>query len=150
MESKNLPANDPLALAGEIIRILDNKKAYDLRLLHVHDHTMLADYFVICSGNSSTQVKGLSGELEFQMTEKNCPPAHIEGYNEGTWILHDYSSVIVHIFNNQTRRFYNLEKLWSEAKELDIAPFCDRASHSLPSDAPAPEKTDREIPVEKE
>lgn len=111
----------PRELAEEIIRLLDSKRAKGLRLLHVENKTILADYFVICNGTSNTQLRALSGEVEEKLLERGIEPLHVEGYNEATWILMDYASVLVHIFNTETRNFYNLEKLWSEAEEVDIS-----------------------------
>ena len=85
------------------------------------DKTVLADYFVICGGNSNTQVRALAGEVEEKLEEIDLKPHHIEGYNEATWTVLDYSSVIVHIFNRETREFYKLEKLWSDAENIDIS-----------------------------
>ena len=110
----------PFVLAEKIIRILDSKRAKNIRLLHVEDQTVLTDYFVICSGNSNTQIKALAGEVEFQLGEAGLPPFHIDGYNEGTWVALDFGAVIVHIFSRETRDFYNLEKLWGDSEEVDI------------------------------
>ena len=117
------PAPCPLSpeeLAREIAKVLDSKKARDIKLLQVGSQTVLADYFVICNGTSNTQIKALSGEVEDKLAESSILPAHIEGYNEASWILMDYSSVVVHIFNRDTRKFYNLEKLWGQATEIPL------------------------------
>ena len=111
----------PKQLAEEIIRVLDAKKAGGLKLLHVTDHTVIADYFIICTGTSNTQIRALANELEFKLGEAGVYPGHIEGLDDATWVLLDYASVIVHVFNGETRRFYNLEKLWSDASEIDIS-----------------------------
>ncbi|MBQ2686753.1 MAG: ribosome silencing factor [Clostridia bacterium] len=108
-------------VAQEIAKILWTKKAKGIKILKVRDKTVLTDYFVICNGNSSTQLKGLAGEVEYQMGFCGIKPYGMEGYAEASWILIDYTSVIVHIFNRDTRDFYKLEKLWSEAEEVDIS-----------------------------
>ncbi len=108
-------------IAKEIARVLWLKKARGIKVLKVVDKTVLTDYFVICNGTSSTQLKGLAGEVEYQMGFCGLKPHGMEGYAEATWILIDYTSVIVHIFNRDTRDFYKLEKLWSEAEEIDIS-----------------------------
>ena len=78
--------------------------------------------FVICSANSDNQVKAIADEIEFKMKNDNkLSPSHIEGYNTATWILLDYNDVIVHIFNKESRMFYSLEKLWEDAKHIDIS-----------------------------
>jgi iojap-like ribosome-associated protein len=113
--------NNPNELAEKIIKILDDKKANDIKLLHVEKQTIIADYFIICSGTSNTQIRALASELEVKLKEDGLMPKNIEGYREGTWVLLDYHSVIVHIFNRETRNFYNLEKLWNDAVEVDIS-----------------------------
>ena len=119
IENKNLET--PRTLAEEIVKILDSKKAKDIKLLRIDDKTVLADYFVICGGNSNTQVRALAGEVEEKLDEQGLKPHHIEGYNEATWTVLDYSSVIVHVFNRESREFYKLEKLWSDAEDIDIS-----------------------------
>ncbi len=111
----------PRVLAEKIVSVLDRHKARNIALLYTEKTTTLADYFIICSGNSSTQTKGLADEVEFRLGEEGIFPLHTEGADGSTWILMDYASVIVHIFNADTRRFYNLEKLWHEAQEVDIS-----------------------------
>ena len=118
MEEKKLT---PRELAEKIVKILDMNKAGSIKLLYTEEKTILADYFILCTGNSSTQVRGLSGEVEYKLGLDGITPSHTEGYESATWILIDFSSVVVHIFNDETRRFYNLEKLWNEAEEVDIS-----------------------------
>ena len=113
--------HDPKALAEKIITVLDARKAGSIKLLHTADQTILADYFIICAGNSNTQTRGLADEVEYRLGLEGLQPTHIEGHESATWVLMDYVSVIVHIFNAETRRFYNLEKLWNEAEEVDIS-----------------------------
>lgn len=118
---QDLSNASPRELADKIIEILNIKDARDIRLLHVEDQTIIADYFVICNGNTNTQLKSFAGEVEFRMGQCNHPPRAIEGYAEASWIVLDFASVIVHIFNSETRSFYNLEKLWEAATEVDIS-----------------------------
>lgn len=109
----------PEALAVEIAKILDTKKARDIKILKVLDKTTITDYFVIAAGTSSTQVKSLADEVEFELkTKQGIDSTNVEGRGLGNWILLDYESVIVHVFNPQTREFYNLEKLWAECEEV--------------------------------
>lgn len=110
----------PEDLLRAVVRVLDSKKARGLKVLRVADKTVIADYFVMCTGTSNTQLRALSGELEERLAEVGVHPGHIEGYNEANWIIMDYASVIVHIFDRETRNFYNLEKLWGDAEEIDI------------------------------
>ena len=110
----------PREIADKVIEILNYKDAKGIKLLHVENETILADYFVICNGNTNTQLRSYAGEVEYKMGLCSCPPARIEGYDEATWIVLDFHSVIVHIFNRETRNFYNLEKLWENASEVDL------------------------------
>ena len=110
----------PREIADKVIEILNYKDAKVIKLLHVENETILADYFVICNGNTNTQLRSYAGEVEYKMGLCACPPARIEGYDEASWIVLDFHSVIVHIFNRDTRNFYNLEKLWENASEVDL------------------------------
>lgn len=107
-------------LAHAIFDILDAKKAEKIQVLRVHDQTVITDYFVLCSGRSSTQVKSLGGEVEFKLGLRGVKPAHYEGRDNGNWVVLDYSTVIVHIFSRESREFYNLEKLYSDAEEIQF------------------------------
>ena len=122
METKNVE----LELAEKIVAILDNRKAADIKLLRVADKTVIADYFVICSGNSSTQVKALCDEVEYRLSELGYQAARTEGLSTGLWIAIDYHSVIIHIFSAEKRKYYNLERLWGEAEEIDISALLDK------------------------
>ncbi len=119
-EKKALDISTPESLARSIVRILDEKLAGDIRLLHVTEKTIIADYFVICTGSSTTQIRSLAGEVEYLIGEAGMKPGHIEGLPEANWICMDYHSVIVHIFNEENRSTYRLEKLWEDAEEVDI------------------------------
>ena len=101
---------------------LNDKNAAQIKLLQVEAKTALCDYFVICSGNSNTQIKSFSGEVEYKLeTDCGIMPKNIEGYTEASWIVMDYGNVIVHIFNRETRDFYKLEKLWEDGVSVDIS-----------------------------
>ncbi len=109
-----------LELAREIVKVLDNKKGMDIKLIEITEHSIVADYFVIVSGTSNTHVKALANEVEYELTQKGVEPNHIEGRATG-WILLDYSSVLVHVFTGETREYYNLERLWQDARTIDIS-----------------------------
>ena len=111
----------PVQKAEFIVSVLDAKKAKNIKLLHVEKQTVIADYFIICSGNSRTQIKSLADEVEYKMSECGIEPLHVEGGRGDSWILIDYGSVIVHVFGNDTREFYDLEKLYDETTEQDIS-----------------------------
>ncbi len=98
---------------------LNNKKARNLNVLNVEDLTSLTEYYVIATATSSTHVHSLADEVETKLKEAGLEPHHIEGRTTG-WIVLDYSSVIVHIFTPDQREFYNLDKMWSDAKALDL------------------------------
>ncbi|MDK2799410.1 MAG: ribosome-associated protein [Clostridiales bacterium] len=107
-------------LALKIVQILDDKKAKDIEVLDISNVSLLADYFVICSGNSTTQIKALADEVEEKLAELGYIPIHKEGYSSSSWILLDYGEIVVHIFHYESRSFYNLEHLWSDARSVDI------------------------------
>ena len=119
---KKLPEGaTPLQTAEFVVSVLDAKKARNIKLLHVEKHTVIADYFIICSGNSRTQIKSLADEVEYRMTAEGIEPLHVEGGRGDSWILLDYGAVIVHVFGNDTREFYDLEKLYDGTTEQDIS-----------------------------
>ena len=102
-------------IADEIEAVLDSKKAYDVNVLHVGKQTVLADYFVLANGTSSTHIKALADETELKIREKlDLNPARIEGERNKSWMLLDYGMVVVHIFTAEARDFYKLDKLWAE------------------------------------
>ena len=116
----------PEELAHAIFDILDAKKAQKIKVLRVNDQTVITDYFVICTGNSSTQVKSLGGEVEYKLGLRGVDPAHYEGRDNNGWVVLDYSSVIVHIFSRENRDFYNLEKLYGDAEEITFEGIDDK------------------------
>lgn len=115
------PNIDPKEYALSIAKALDEKKAGDVKVLHTEEVTSLADYFVIATATSNTQIKALSEACEKAMDEYGESPHHIEGHRGGVWVLLDYSSVIIHIFMDEAREFYDLERLWTDAHEVDIS-----------------------------
>jgi len=126
MNNTSLPPLQPDASPREIaeyaVTVLDQKEARYIRLLHTEEQTILADYFVICSGTSSTQIRSLADEVEYKLSLCGITPLHVEGANGGGgWVLVDYGAVIVHIFSRDAREFYNLEKLYAETSECDIS-----------------------------
>lgn len=110
----------PYEISGFVIQALDNKKAIDIKLLKTRDITILADYFVIATANSTTQLKTLSDEVEKVLKEKGEPPLRREGHRAGGWVLIDFGCVVVHLFLKDARDFYKLEHLWSDAEEISI------------------------------
>lgn len=110
-----------LEKAKKIASILDDKKAVDIAVVDIGKLTTLGDYFVIASGTSNTQVKALVDEVDKQFGSMGVEPLRIEGYQTSMWILMDYGDVIVHVFYQETREFYGLERLWGDAPRVDIS-----------------------------
>ncbi|NLL56726.1 MAG: ribosome silencing factor [Clostridiales bacterium] len=108
----------PSQLKDNIINYLQEKKAVDLTVINVTDQTTIADYFIIATGKSNAQVKALTEHLEEKMEEKEVFAIRKEGVREARWVVLDYASVIVHIFNDEARDFYNLEKLWGNTSNI--------------------------------
>jgi len=106
--------------ALQIAKFLDDKKAVDIKILELKDLTIITDYFVICSADSTTQVKALTEHLEEKMDLEGFKPLHIEGLNYAHWVLLDYGDVIVHIYLEETRHYYDLERLWLDAPRIPL------------------------------
>lgn len=105
-----------LELTQEIGRYLSSKKAEDILLIDVREKTTLCDYFVIASGRNTTQVRALCENLEEHLSKQGLEPRRTEGVREGRWGVLDYGDVVVHIFNDESRLFYHLERLWAEGE----------------------------------
>ena len=108
----------PEQIAGVAAKALDDKKAQHIKVLKTAEQTVLADYFVICNGTSSAHIKALVGEVDKQLSEAGEPPIRREGLRSDIWVLMDFGSVIVHIFTDEARKFYDLERLWSDAEAV--------------------------------
>ena len=106
-------------------KAIRNKKGLNIKLIEIGDISSLADYMVIATGTSSTHVKAIADEVEYQLDEAGISVSHIEGYRSNSWILLDYVDVIVHIFSDEAREFYDLERLWQDGKEIDISDIVD-------------------------
>ena len=90
------------------------KKAENVKVINVSDLTIIADYFILASGNSDVHVKSLCDDIKKHMSKEGREPLRIEGYREGRWIVLDYGDVLIHIFHKSEREFYGLERLWSD------------------------------------
>ena len=112
MESKEL--------AMQCAKILSDKIAQNLSVIYVREVTSLADYFVIATGGSSTHVKALADEVEYKLKQEEIFPDHIEGHVTNSWIVLDYGSVVVHVFSEEAREFYDLERLWQDGEKLTL------------------------------
>ncbi len=121
MTNKQVSKDD---LIAAIIKGIDEVKGEDIQLLDLREiENTVCDYFIICSGNSNTQVNAISGSVQKLVSkELKDKPWHIEGQSNSEWVLMDYVSVVVHIFQKQIRDFYDIESLWGDAKITEINP----------------------------
>ncbi len=110
-------------LARKIADILYDKKAKDIVVLKVEHLTVLTDYLVIATGRSAIQVKALAEEVDDRLAEEGVALRRKEGQNEGRWIVMDYATVMVHVFHQEERTFYNLERLWDDGHNRVLLPF---------------------------
>ena len=109
------------ALAEKISLILDDKKARQVKIIETNKQTIIADYFVIATGTSSTHIRALSGEVDFQLNQSaDLQPSRISGLDSNDWIILDYDSVLVHIFNSEAPDYYKLEKLWGDGESVNV------------------------------
>lgn len=98
---------------------VEDKKASDITILDISGIASFADYFLICTGDSSRQIQAISDEVEKKLKENGIRPNHIEGYRNSEWVLLDYFDLVVHVFSRSARAYYDLERLWRDAKKLD-------------------------------
>ena len=110
-------------VAYQVTKALDEKKGQDIQLLKIDEVSSLADYFLICTGNSNTHVKTLCDYAEYVMEQLGEPMLGREGHRGNSWELLDYGSVVVHVFTEEAREFYALERLWADAEKVDISSF---------------------------
>ena len=115
-----LNAKEIIAVA---VKALNDKKGRELKVLYTADQTTLAEYFIICSGTSNTQVRALAEAVEEALSKAGEEPHHIEGHRGGQWTLLDYSAVVIHVFTEEGRQFYDLERLWSDAAPVDVSEY---------------------------
>lgn len=106
-------------------KALDSKKGEQIKMIKITDVSVLADFMVIATGGSSTHVKALADEVESKLDEAGVSVSHIEGYRSNTWILLDYVDVIVHVFSDEARQYYDLERLWQDGEMMDLSAIID-------------------------
>ena len=107
-------------------KALSDKKGKEIRVLEIAELTTLADYFVLATGSSNTQINALVDNVEKVLTEEaGEEPLHREGYRGGTWVLLDYGCIAIHVFNQEAREFYGLERLWQDGKPVDLTGVVD-------------------------
>ena len=107
-------------VALTVTKALDEKKGMDIKLLKIDKVSSLADYFLICTGTSNTHVKTLCDYAEYSMDQLGEPMLSREGHRGNTWELLDYGSVVIHVFTDEARKFYDLERLWADAEVVDL------------------------------
>ena len=107
-------------VAFQVTKALDDKKGLDIKLLRIDEVSSLADYFIICTGTSNTHVKTLCDYAEYTLEQLGEPMLGREGHRGNSWELLDYGSVVVHVFTEEAREFYSLERLWADAEQVDI------------------------------
>ena len=107
-------------VAYEVTKALDEKKGQDIKLLKIDKVSSLADYFLICTGTSSTHVKTLCDYAEYTLDNLGEPMLGREGHRGNSWELLDYGSVVVHVFTEDAREYYSLERLWADAEQVDL------------------------------
>jgi len=123
-EKRRTPVADKKRLTGDVakaIRAALDKKASEVVLLDLRNTPAFTDFFVLCSGQSTRQVKAIADAVEEALKTVKVRPSHIEGYDRGEWVLMDYFTFIVHVFTPQTREFYSLERLWGDAERIEIS-----------------------------
>ena len=111
----------PKEIAYEVTKALDEKKGQNIKLLRIDEVSSLADYFVICTGSVNTHVKTLCDYAEYTMEQLGEPMLGREGHRGNSWELLDFGSVVVHVFTDEARKFYDLERLWADAEVVDLS-----------------------------
>ena len=100
---------------------LEDKKALEVKIINIEKVSTLADYFIIASGSNRNQVQAMADNVEEILGKAQIEPKQIEGYQNANWILMDYNDILVHIFDRESRGFYDLERIWRDGKSIDIA-----------------------------
>jgi len=111
----------PKEIAYEVTKALDAKKGMDIKLLKIDEVSSLADYFLICTGTSGTHVKTLCDYAEYTLEQLGESMLGREGHRGSAWELLDYGTIVIHVFTEEARKFYDLERLWADAKQIDIS-----------------------------
>ena len=102
------------------VKAADDKRAEDILALDMKGISLIADYFIICHGNSDKQVQAIAREIKEKAQENGYDVKRMEGFDEGTWVLIDLGDVVAHVFHRDERSYYNLERLWGDAPQVDI------------------------------
>lgn len=107
-------------MAKLICQALEEKKAEDIKIINIEEVSVLADYFIIASGTNRNQVQAMADNVEEVLGKAGAVPKQIEGYQTANWILLDYGDVIVHVFDEENRLFYDLERIWRDGKAVSV------------------------------
>jgi ribosome-associated protein len=114
--------NDVKKQVSAAIHACQEKKAQELTVLELEQGSgAFTDYFVVCSGTNPRQIQAIADEVELSLKKAGLPPTHVEGYRQAEWVLLDYVDFVVHVFSEQARKFYDLERLWKSAKKVEPA-----------------------------
>lgn len=111
---------DVKKLLSTVCDAADNKKARDIKVLDIREISPIADYFIICSGSSSIQVRAIADGIEDKLAGEGYDLHHKEGYSTGRWVLLDFGDVIIHVFHEEERDFYNIERLWADGEVINF------------------------------
>ena len=120
-EPQTVPSTPPLDTVQrvrEAVAAAEDRKALDLKVLHLQKISDFTDYFMICSGTSERQVQAIADAVQERLRASRVRPLHVEGYNRGQWVLIDYGDLVVHVFQEEPRRHYALERLWGDAPDV--------------------------------
>lgn len=115
--------NKSVEMTKLAITALEDKKAEDISIIDISEVSVLADYFIIASGNNRNQVQAMVDNVEETLGRAGYVTKNVEGYQTGNWILMDYGDVIVHVFDQQNRLFYDLERIWRDGKKIGVEEF---------------------------
>ncbi|MCI9138634.1 ribosome silencing factor [bacterium 1XD42-8] len=107
-------------MAKLVIHALENKKAEDIRIIDIRNVSVLADYFIIATGNNRNQIQAMIDHVEEEMQKAGYVPKQIEGYQNANWILMDYLDIVVHVFDSENRLFYDLERVWRDGQHISL------------------------------
>ena len=110
-------------MAKMAIEALEDKKAEDIQVIDISEVSVIADYFIIASGNNRNQVQALIDNVEEQLGRTGVSPKQIEGYDAANWVLMDYQDIIVHVFDKENRLFYDIERIWRDGKNIPVDSF---------------------------
>ena len=118
MSGKVQSPPDIAARCRHAVVAVEDRKGQNLRVLELSEISSLADYFLVCSGNSERQVQAVAEGIQERLKADHVRPSHIEGFKQGRWILLDYGDIVVHVFDRETRAYYGLDKLWADASDV--------------------------------